>query len=156
MEFLFKMGMRMIYFETFYQRNEQWLSGTCITHPLILKSFLAKFYSSYLFYDEYMEKDEDDDVRDENEESDRVKVEKEIKRVWGSYFSLMSDTIAARLCIPERRIVKAMELNTASFKVNDSGYYNLKTPRLNRKPLRRTRRPLRLTQDRPYLSRKLL
>lgn len=120
---LFKMGMRMIYFETFYQRNKQWLSGTCITHPLILKSFLAKFYSSYLFYDEYMEKDEDDDVRDENEESDRVKVEKEIKRVWGSYFSLMSDTIAARLCIPERRIVKAMELNTASFKVNDSGYY---------------------------------
>ncbi len=120
---LFKMGMRMIYFETFYQRNEQWLAGTCITHPLILKSFFAKFYPSYLFYDEYMEQDAGDDTREENEDSDRVKVEKEIKRVWGSYFSLMSDTIAARLCIPERRIVKAMELNTASFKINDSGYY---------------------------------
>lgn len=120
---LIKMGMRMIYFETFYQRNEQWLAGTCITNPLILKSFLAKFYPSYLFYDEYMEQDVGDDTQEESEDTDRVKVEKEIKRVWGSYFSLMSDTIAARLCIPERRIVKAMELNTASFKVNESGYY---------------------------------
>lgn len=115
-ESLFNVGERIVYYESFFQNNSGWLIAAGIDSMWLLKAFLAKYYSSYLFYTYYFEQNESYD-------SERVKVEIEIDRVWGTSDSLSADALGSRMYVPVDRIEKALELNTDKFKRCSDGTY---------------------------------
>ncbi len=137
----FAVGGQMIYYKPFFEKNSDWLRKGNVISPGLLKAYLMKSYSTYLFYPTgYFEPRE-------RQESDRVKVALEIMRVWGGDILLTSeengrkgsqtyrvldgeillsaDGLAERLYIAKNRIQYAMELDPGTFKPMGDGFFKL-------------------------------
>lgn len=105
----FKSGARIIFYESLFEHEKDLLKKANIASSELLKVFLAKIYSKFWFYDEYLEPDQCD-------ASDRVKVEKEILRIWKRAEDLKNGAeISHFVYVPYDRIDKALELNSELF-----------------------------------------
>ncbi|MBP5621829.1 MAG: hypothetical protein J6X44_07430, partial [Thermoguttaceae bacterium] len=109
-------GASVIYYESFFKLNEDWLKKAGIDSEGLLQAFLEKYYSSYSFNEYYFE-------QKKSLLSERVKVENEIERVWGASESLSADDLSKRVCVPVDRIEKAMDLDVDKFERRANGEY---------------------------------
>ena len=109
---LFRIGARVVYYETFLQKNADWLRAAGVESVELLRAYFAKFFSSLFFYADYVEEKEWD-------ESERVKIESEIDRVWGSSSALSAATIASRIYAPLDRVRKVLEINPDKYEPLD-------------------------------------
>ena len=113
---LFKLGVRVVYFDAFLEKNSEWLEKANIKTVDVLCAFLCKYFPSYAFYKSFFEQQERD-------ASERVKVESEIERVWGISETNTITALADRTFVPRERIEKALELNVFKFRKIDSETY---------------------------------
>ncbi len=86
----FKDGVELIFYETFYEKNEDWLFPASIISVEMLKCILLKLYPNYKHRGNYI-------TNIANDGSELAKIEREIVRVWGDDILLGYEQLATRL-----------------------------------------------------------
>ena len=106
----------VVYYESFFEKNDSWLVSNGVSDWRVLRSFIAARFPKHMFYERYFEV-----VRDKRGEL--YKVFDEILRLWGTPAAVRTiDELVERSYVPRDLIQLALEGVPSRFLPSGDGY----------------------------------
>lgn len=129
-ESLVRNNTQLIYYEPFFDKNEDWLSPEGVSNWRVLRSLIASCLPKYMFYDQYFESAP-------SNRGEGVKILDEVTRLWGAFSARRTvDELAERSYIPRELIRQLLENTPSFFSPVEDGFILTEhfKPLLNRRP----------------------
>lgn len=115
---VFEQGVKIIYYESFYTINAEWMEKNFITSESVLKEYLEKAVPDCSFSKKFM--------TNGIKETEKVAITEEIKRVWGNKQILEVDELSKKLpYIPLNNIWRVVSGNDSFVLAYEGAYLNI-------------------------------
>ena len=114
---VFEQGVKVIYYESFYAINADWMEKSFIASEYVLKEYLEKIVPGCSFSKKFMTKG--------TKETEKVAITEEIKRVWGNKQILEVEELSKKLpYIPLNNIWRVISGNDNFVLAYEGAYLN--------------------------------